>query len=170
MLCFTSPNEILPCMISGGEKAISLIITLIPTYAIWLGFFNLIEACGLANKLSKILSKPIKKIFGKTDEKTTQLISLNVSANLLGMSAIATPLGISACSNLDKKKNLKAITYLFILSCSGLCIIPTNVVSLRTKHLSNSASTIILPILLTNFFFICIGFLLAKILIRNENI
>ena len=169
-LIYISPDSILPTMLSGGEKAISLCLTLLPTYALWLGFFSLLEASGLGNKLAKLLFYPLKKIYGKLDKETNTLISLNVSANLLGMSGIATPLGISACNNLDKQNNLKGICTLFTFSCAGLCILPTSVISLRAKYLSNNPYDIIVPTFLSSLVFILAGLFLVKIFVKNENI
>ncbi|MBO4962402.1 MAG: hypothetical protein J6C97_01355 [Clostridia bacterium] len=169
LICI-NPTQILPTMLLGGEKAISLCLTLLPTYALWLGFFSLVEASGLGQKLAKILFLPIKKLFGKVDKETNTLISLNISANLLGMSGIATPLGISACNNLDKQNNLKGVSTLFILSCTGLCLLPTSVISLRAKFLSNNPYDIIIPTFLSSIVFAFVGLFLVKIFIKNEDI
>ncbi len=169
-LMYINPSIILPTMLQGGEKAISLCLTLIPTYALWLGFFNLLEVSGLANKLSKILKFPIKLLFGKLDNETHTLISLNLSANLLGMGGIATPLGISACNKLDEQKKYKSTYILFVLACTGFCIIPTSVVSIRAKHLSINPYDIIIPTFLTSIIFAFIGIALVKLFVKNENI
>lgn len=169
MLCFKNPQLVLPTMLSGGEKAINLCLTLLPSYCLWLGFFTLLEACGLDKKFAKTLNKPVKKLFYKTDENSCNLISLNISANLLGMGGIATPLGISACNNMQTHKNFKGISLLFVLSCAGLCFLPTSVISLRAKHASTNAYSIIIPTLLTSLFCALIGIILVKIFIKNEN-
>ena len=53
-------------------------------YAIWLGLFSILEKCGLAEKLSKLLSPIINKIFGKSNlsEESKRYVSMNISANL----------------------------------------------------------------------------------------
>ncbi len=167
VMIFSHPEQILPTMLGGGEKALNLILTLLPSYALWLGFFALLEASGITEKLAKALKKPINALFGKTDEETNKLISINLSANLLGMSGIATPTGISACERLDKQNNVKALSTLFVLSASGLQLLPTSVISLRTEFLSANPTDIILPTLLSTLVSATVGIILVKILIRK---
>lgn len=167
IMLFNCPQSVLPAMLSGGEKAINLIIAIIPSYALWMGFFSLLEASGISQKLAKFLKKPIQLLIGKTDESTNQLISLNLSANLIGISGIATPAGISACENLDKQNSFKALSLFFVLAASGLQLLPTAIISLRTRYLSINPTDIILPIFLSALFTAIIGILLVKIFIKK---
>lgn len=166
-ILFTNPKTVLSTMLGGGEKAVNLVIKLIPSYSVWLGFFALLEASGIAQKLALILKKPINKLLGKVDDDTSRLISLNLSANLLGLSAVATPLAISACKNLTKEKNYFALSAFFVLTCSGLQLLPTSVISLRTNFLSENPYAIILPTLLASLFSATIGYILVKIFIKK---
>ncbi len=167
VMTFSCPQKVLPTMLGGGEKALNLILTMLPSYCLWLGFFALLESSGLAEKMAKFLKKPIKILFGKTDEQTSKLISLNLSANLLGMSGIATPSGISACERLDKENNIKALSTLFVLSASGLQLLPTSIISLRTQFLSVNPTDIILPTFLSTLVSAIVGIILVKIFIRK---
>ncbi len=167
VMIFSFPEQVLPTMLGGGEKALNLILTLLPSYALWLGFFALLESSGLAKKIAKILKKPINKLFGKTDEQTNELLTLNISANLLGMSGIATPTGISACERLDEQNNIKALSTLFVLSASGLQLLPTSVISLRTQFLSANPTDIILPTLLSTLISATVGVILVKLFVRK---
>ena len=167
IMLFNASSDILPCMLNGGEKAIKLIIAILPSYALWLGFFALLEASGVSKKLAIVLKKPLKWILGDIDSETNKLVALNVSANLMGMSGIATPLGIEATNNLDRQNKFKALSALFVLAASGLQLLPTSVISLRTRFLSTSPTDIMLPIFLSALVSCTVGILLVKIFIRK---
>lgn len=167
IMLFKSPNTILPSMLSGGEKAINLVIAILPSYALWMGFFALLEKSGVSNKFAKIFKKPVKWLLGDVDSKTNQLVSLNISANLMGMSGVATPLGIEATNRLDKQNNFKALSTLFVLASSGLQLLPSSVISIRTRFLSASPSDIILPIFLSSLISAVVGIVLVKTFIKK---
>jgi spore maturation protein A len=102
LLLFTNPGAVLSAMLSGGEKALSLTLKMVVVYAVWMGMFELLEKSGLSNKISKLL-RPINRfLFGPLPEKANDFISLNLSANLLGMSGATTPMGIKAINELEK--------------------------------------------------------------------
>ena len=96
LLLFFNPEGLLSTMITGGQKALDLTLKLVVVYAVWMGLFALLEKTGLSNKFAKLL-KPINRLlFGKIPDKANDFMSLNISANILGMSGITTPMGIKS--------------------------------------------------------------------------
>ena len=59
---------------------------------------------GVTNGLARLFSPLLKKLFPglPKDSKAARAISMNLSANLLGMGNAATPLGIAAMQELAK--------------------------------------------------------------------
>lgn len=167
VMLFSCPEKVLPTLLSGGEKAINLVIAILPSYALWLGFFALLEASGLSNKFARILKKPIKWIIGDIDDKSNNLISLNFSANLMGLGGVATPLGIEATKRLDEQNNFKALSAFFVLTASGIQFLPTSIISLRSRFLSSNPTDIIFPIFLSALFTALIGVTLVKLFIKK---
>ena len=102
LLIFNQPDAVLKAMLSGGEKAMSLYIKLMVIYAVWLGVFSLLEKSGLSKKLAKWLSPVNKFLFGTLPPSCEGFISMNMSANILGMSGATTPMGIRSISELEK--------------------------------------------------------------------
>ena len=106
-LCFGDPTKVLSGLLVASNNAVKLsfeLCAIYAIYAIWLGLFSILEKCGLSEKLSKLLSPIINKIFGKSNlsAESKQYVSMNISANLLGMSGAATPLGIKAIESMQK--------------------------------------------------------------------
>lgn len=169
ILLFSNPNALLTAMLNGGEKALSLTLKMVVVYAVWLGVFQMLEDTGLAKKFAKLL-KPINNfLFGKIPEKANDFMSLNISANILGMSGATTPMGIKSIQELEKHPNTEyAITMFFVINATSIQLIPTSVMALRTALNSVSPADVILPTLLTTLLSTVIGVLLVKTFIKRR--
>ncbi len=169
ILLFNNPNEVLSAFLSGGENALNLTIKMIVIYTVWLGVFEIMDKTGLSNKFAKILKPFNRFLFGKLPEKANDFISLNISANILGMSGATTPMGIKAINELEKHPNTHyAITMFFVINATSIQLIPTSVMALRTSMSSASPSDIILPTFLATLLSSVIGILLVKIFIKRK--
>lgn len=163
LILIKRPTALLTCFTTATEKAISLSIQITGIYAIWLGFTNLIISSGLNEKLAKLFKPIIKFLFGKTDDKTTKTISLFLSANMLGLSGVATPIGIDAMHLLDKNNNEKAKTMLFTISATSIQLLPVSVMQLLISLGSQNPSIIVVPTLISTFISTFIGIVLCKV-------
>lgn len=168
ILLFTNPDGILSSMLSGGQKALDLTIKMVVVYAIWMGVFELLDRTGISNKFAKIL-KPVNRfLFGNIPEKANDFMSLNISANILGMSGATTPMGIKSIAELEKHPNTEyAIIMFFVINATSIQVIPSSVLALRTSLGSTAPADIILPTILATFLSTIIGVLLVKIFVKN---
>lgn len=171
ILTFTKPDLVLSTMLSGGEKALSLSIKMVVIYAVWLGVFELLEQTGLSNKFAKAL-KPVNRfLFGKIPDKANDFMSLNISANILGMSGATTPMGIKSIQELEKHPNTEyAITMFFVINATSIQLIPSSVMALRTSLGSVSPADIILPTVISTLLSTIIGILLVKIFVKKRSV
>ena len=168
LLLFTDPNAVLNSMLLGGEKALSLSLKMVVVYAVWLGVFELLEKSGLSNKIAKLLSPVNKFLFGKLPDKAGDFISMNISANMLGMSGATTPMGIKAIQELEKYPNTNyAITMFFVINATSVQIIPSSVLALRSSLGSQNPADVILPTILATLLSSVIGVLLVKIFVKK---
>ena len=167
-LCFGDPTKVLTSLLSASNSAVKLSFELCAIYAIWLGLFSILEKCGLSEKLSKLLSPIINKIFGKCNlsEESKKYVSMNISANLLGMSGAATPLGIKAIESMQKDNQNKLVAtfpmiMLIAISCSSIQLLPTSIIGMLTSAESSNPSGIILPSIICSIFSTTIAILLV---------
>ncbi len=168
LLIFINPDSVLSSFLSGGEKALSLTMKMVVIYAVWLGVFELLERTRLSNKFAKLLKPVNRLLFGKLPEKANDFMSLNISANILGMSGATTPMGIKSIQELEKHKNTEyQITMFFVINATSIQLIPSSVMALRTSMGSASPSDIILPTILATLVSTIIGILLVKIFVKN---
>lgn len=169
LLIFSSPSTLLSAMLSGGEKALSLSLKMIVIYAVWLGVFELLEKSGLSNKFAKTLKPFNRLLFGDIPDKANDFMSMNISANILGMSGATTPMGIKSIRELEKYPNTDyAITMFFVINATSIQLIPSSVMALRTSLGSNTPADIILPTVLATLLSTIIGVLLVKIFVKKN--
>ncbi len=167
-LTFTSPDSVLSAMLNGGNKALELSVKMIVIYAIWLGVFAILEKTRLSDKVAKCLKPMNKLLFGELPKKANDFMSLNISANILGMSGATTPMGIKSINELEKHKGTEyAITMFFVINATSIQLIPSSVLALRSSMNSTSPSDIILPTILSTLVSSIIGILLVKIFVKK---
>ena len=65
--CVNAPESIISTMMSGAKSGITMSIEFIGIYAVWMGFMQVLDDCKLSHKMSSVLSRPVQKIFGKTE-------------------------------------------------------------------------------------------------------
>lgn len=84
--------------------AAKLALGLIGLMALWLGLMKIAEESGLVGKLVRLVHPLLKPLFPDVppDHPAMGAISLNLSANMLGLGNAATPMGIKAMQHLQE--------------------------------------------------------------------
>ena len=128
-------------IISSASDAVTLCIRLGGTICLWGGLMEIAEASGLTGAVCRVLSPFLKIVFPKMDMKgkTAKAISMNVTANLLGLGNAATPLGLEAMKRLQeengKKDRASADMMKFVvMNSAAFHLIPTTVAALRQDY------------------------------------
>lgn len=168
-LTIFNPQNVLVGLSAAGNKAVKLCLELCAIYAVWTGIFNILSQTKISKWLNKILSPIVNLIFGKNnlDEQSKQLVSMNMSANILGMNGAATPLGIKAIESMNKTNPTNTATYpmimLVVICCTSIQFLPTSIIGMLSSAGASNPSSIILPSLIAGFFSTLIGILLVKL-------
>lgn len=163
LFLFFDPDGFLPALLSGGQKAATLSLALLSSYCVWLGFFKVMERCGLQQKLSRRLSPLSRRLFRSSDEVALSHAGGNLAANLLGLPGAPTPLGIRATEKFCAANNLYASDMLFVLNATSLQLLPTTAIALRAAAGSSSPADIFLPTLLSTLLGTVLGAFLVFI-------
>lgn len=151
-LAVICPRDFLPTLLKGGEKAISMAVTLFCIYAVWMGLSRLAEKSGLSKGAAKTLKPVCKKLFKTENGAALENLAMNLSCNLLGIGGAATPYAVKAINELEKDQNSFAQKLLFIINATSVQIVPTTVIALRTSAGSVAAADIFLPSLIATAF------------------
>ena len=121
-------------LLSSGTQAVKLLLTLLATMTLWSGLMEILQDAGDVARLGRIFRKLLKPLFpGLTDEAAWNALSMNLSANLLGLGNAATPAGIEAAKRLASlgAAGMRSLAMLLALDNASLQLIPTTVITLR---------------------------------------
>ena len=143
-------------ILDEGVNAVELSFYLLGGMCVWGGIMNVADKAGITYYLS-LLFRPIAKIIFKgidLNGKAFKAISMNITANLLGLGNAATPFGLEAMKALEQEdkttdtasRNMIIFT---VLNTASLTIIPSTAASLRLKHNAENPLDI-LPLTLIN--------------------
>lgn len=142
--------------LDSAKAAVDISISLIGIMALWLGIMKIADASGLVVVFSKLIKPVTKKIFPDipSDHPAIGNIAMNFSANALGLSNAATPLGIKAMKELSKLNKHKTIasnamcTFLAI-NTAGFQLIPASVIAILIAAGAKNPTVIIAPTLIS---------------------
>lgn len=159
----------------SANRALELILSLLPTIVLWTGIMRIAEDAGVLTKFASFLEPLLKRLFPLVPKNNKSLgyISSNIAANMLGLGSAATPFGLKAMNELQKINDKKdtastaMITFL-VLNTAGVTIIPTTIIAIRLSYGSANPSEIILPAVISTLCS-CISAILIDYFFRRKN-
>ncbi|HDL19546.1 MAG TPA: nucleoside recognition protein [Bacteroidetes bacterium] len=120
--------------------AVDIAIGLIGVMALWLGIMRIAEKAGLVRLLARALRPVMTRLFPgvPADHPAMGAMILNISANWLGLSNAATPLGLKAMEELQKINPNKDIAtddmVVFLgLNTGSITLIPATILAVRVQ-------------------------------------
>lgn len=157
--------------VSGCADAVSLVLRLCGGLCLWSGIMRLCDKCGICAFVSRLLSPVLKLIFPSLSKggEAMHLISMNVSANLLGLGNAATPLGIAAMKKLAQLNPLKncasddMVTFA-VINSSSIQLLPTTLATLRAAYGCENPMNVLPSVLITSILSLSVGLFFAKII------
>lgn len=155
---------------TGAGEAVTLIISIAGLMCFWSGIMELVQASGLAEKLSRILMPLLRPLFGKaaTDREAMETVSANVAANLLGLSNAATPLGLRAADRLyeleGRRGSPNTVLTLITLNTASIQLIPSTVAAVRAACGAASPFDIMLPVWGASIFSVAVVLLSGRLM------
>ena len=164
-LLFSGPNALLNAVVDGANNAIETSVPLLAVYCFWNGFFALLEQSRLTYTLARWFTPLVKRLFGTLSPQATAYLTLNVSANLLGVSNASTPSAIKAIELMegDNRRLSRQGAMLFVLNATSIQLFPTTVVGLRQSFGSTAPTDIVLPTIIATFTTTILGVLLVNL-------
>ena len=157
-------------VIDGAAASVDLTITLAGNMCLWCGIMEILRKAGAIEKLSKILSPILKKVFPNAWKNgcAKEEITAAISANMLGIGNAATPFALEAMNKLqeqnpDKSTATPDMITLAVLGTSSVNLLPTTLIALRRNAGSASPFSIIIPIWLCSAMCAIFGIILSRV-------
>ena len=143
-------SELSKAAIESCSDAVDLAVSLCGTMALWSGLMQIARRSGMIHLFSRSLQPVLRHIFKGCSPKAMEYITMNLSANMLGISNAATPMGIEAVKEMDKqggKYARRGIAMLTVLNTASIQLLPTTIGTLRAAHGARTPLDVTVPIL-----------------------
>ena len=141
--------------------------------AFWLGLVKLAEKAGLVALIAKLVRPVTNLLFPELPQKHPALgnIAMNISANALGVTNAATPVGIKAMQEMQTLNKFKdtatnpMATFLAI-NTAGFQIVPASVIAVLVAAGATNPTEIVGPTILVTSIGTIVAIITVKILQR----
>ncbi|MDT0594339.1 nucleoside recognition domain-containing protein [Glaciecola petra] len=148
-------QQVMNAVTSMARTSVDIALGLIGLLAFWLGIFKVAEHSGLISKFSRLLAPFLCRIMPDIprDHPALGSITMNMSANILGLDNAATPFGIKAMQDMQTlapiKDTLTNSQILFlVLNTSSVTLFPIAVFLYRAEQGAAEPTDVFIPILL----------------------
>jgi spore maturation protein SpmA len=142
-------------LFSMAKLSVDVMILLFGTLTLWLGFLRIAERAGLVNSLARLLSPLFARLLPgvPAGHPALGLITMNFTANALGLDNAATPIGLKAMRELqslnpDPVVASDAQIMFLVLNASSLTLLPVSIFMYRAQQGAPDPTLVFLPILL----------------------
>ena len=164
-------QDVVNAILSGADLSVKIAFSLIGIMAFWLGIMRIAEKSGLVKILAKLINPITKRLFNELPEDNPAVgnVALSFSANALGLTNAATPIGLRVMEELqtqnkDKKSASNSMCLFLAMNTAGFQIIPATVIAILVAVGSKNPTEIILPTMIVTSTAFISAIIVAKIL------
>ncbi len=149
-------NESVTAMFDSAKLAAEIALGLIGVLTLWMGLMRLGEKAGVIAAIAWVFEPLLSKLMPEVPRGHPAYgsVTMNLTANMLGLDNAATPLGLKAMADLqslnpDKKTATNAQILFLVLNTSSVTLVPVTVFLYRAQQGAADPADIFLPILLS---------------------
>ena len=172
-------SDMMKALFEAAKNGFEISLGLTGVMTLWMGIMNVGKESGIINLFAKAVSPLFRVLFKgiPKDDPAYGSVTMNLSANMLGLDNAATPLGLTAMEDLQKLNPSKdtasdsQIMFL-VLNTAGITLIPTSVIAMRQtialeqKVANFNAADIFLPTLIATFIAFVSGIIIVSLFQR----
>ena len=163
-------DKLSSAVIDGAESAVQLLLRLVSMLCLWGGIMEIGDSAGLTKLFSRVMYPVVSLIFPRLrrEKYALEAISMNITANVLGLGNAATPLGLEAMRRLqsinsDTEFASDEMIVFVVMNTAAMHIIPTTVATMRGQYGSENPMEIMPAAFLTSFLALATAVTVAKI-------
>lgn len=156
-----------------AKLSVEVMILLFGTLTLWLGFLRIAEKAGLVDILARLLTPLFRRLMPEVPEghPALGLITLNFTANAIGLDNAATPIGLKAMRALQELNPApltasNAQILFLVLNASSLTLLPVSIFMYRAQQGAADPTMVFLPILLATSASTLVGLLSVALMQR----
>tara|TARA_R110000751_G_scaffold45838_2_gene103681 strand:+ start:1758 stop:2987 length:1230 start_codon:yes stop_codon:yes gene_type:complete len=151
-------EEIVNAIFTMSKVTVEIAIGLIGILSFWLGMMKIAEHAGIIDKLARFISPLFIRLMPEVPKGHPAIgsMTMNLSANFLGLDNAATPLGLKAMQDLqllnpNKETASDAQILFLVLNTSAVTLFPVTVFVYRAQQGALNPTDVFIPILLATF-------------------
>lgn len=158
--------------VQGIQQAVEFCLGVGGMICLWSGVMEVMRRSGLSARLSRLLRPILRLLFPKASrsEETLDALSMNVSANLLGLGNAATPAGIRAAQAMAVDAQGETATnelcLLVVLNTASIQLLPMTIAAVREAAGAAVPYDILPAVWITSLCSVTAGLLAGKLLSR----
>jgi len=148
-------GEVSTASVDAAGDAVILAIGLIGVMTFWLGVVEVLRRAGLMGSIARALRPVFRRLFPEIPDGHPALaaITMNIAANMLGLTNAATPFGLDAMSKLDRLNGRRgtatdSMCLFLAINTSAVAVLPTGVIAARAALGSQDSAGILVPTLI----------------------
>jgi spore maturation protein A len=129
-------HEVVLSVTSSAKLAFDIAMSMAGVMTLWLGIMQIAQDSGLINMITKCISPLLRRLFPDVpaDHPAFGMITLNITANILGLANAATPFGIKAMEELEKLNPFpgnatNAMCMFAIINTSSVQLMPVSAIA-----------------------------------------
>lgn len=152
----------------SAKTAFEVSLGLTGVLSLWLGIMKIGEKAGIVNVLARMLSPVFTKLFPDIPKNHPVMgsIFMNIASNMLGLDNAATPTGLKAMAQMQELNTKKdtatnPMIMFLVLNTSGLTIIPTSILAVRSSCGAAQPTDVFIPILLATTIATLVGIMIT---------
>lgn len=166
-------SRLVAAMFDMAELSVEIILVLVGTMTLWLGFLAIAEKAGLIQLMARVLDPLFRRLMPEvpSGHPAQGHITMNFAANILGLDNAATPIGIKAMHSLqelnpsrDTASNAQIL--FLVLNTSSLTLLPVTIFMYRAQQGAAEPTSVFLPILLATTASSLVGLLSVSLMQR----
>jgi spore maturation protein A len=170
-------GQVSSAAITGATDAVGLFIILLATICMWNGLMKIAEKAGITRIIARLLSPLTRRLFPDLDPEGEgiQAVTMNMTANFLGLGNAATPLGLRAMKKMaecapEKGVATDSMAMFVVINTACLQLIPTTIAVIRIKYGSAYPFDILPCIWAASLVTLCAGIAFAKLMSRRKEV
>ncbi len=164
-------KEVSQALVSGAGDAVELLLGILGVMCFWSGLMEIAKRAKLTDLLARLFAPLLRPLFPqvRADSEAMRYISLNISANLLGLGNAATPFGLEAMKELQKINPIRdrasdSQLVFVVLNTASLQLLPATLCAYRATYGSEKPFEIIHCVWITSVVALTAGLVVAKAL------
>ncbi|QJD59781.1 spore maturation protein [Pseudomonas sp. gcc21] len=166
-------SRLVASLFDMARLSVEIVLVLVGTMTLWLGFLAIAEKAGLIRVLARLLDPLFRRLMPDVPSGHPALghITMNFAANVLGLDNAATPIGLKAMHalqslNPNKETATNAQILFLVLNTSSLTLLPVTIFMYRAQQGAADPTAVFLPILLATTASSLVGLLSVAVMQR----